>query len=58
MYSVLDCLRHPNPVYFVGIGDKEPDEPMDSMIHPHKTSLAQWLDDWMEGKDLWKEVWG
>ena len=58
VYSVLDCLRPPNPVHFIAIGDKKLDESMDSIIHPHKASLAQWLDDWMEGKDLWKEVWG
>ena len=58
VYSVLDCLQPPNPVYFMGIGDKEPDAPMDSIIHPHKPSLTLWLDDWMEGKNLWEEVWG
>jgi len=42
----------------MGIGDKEADAPMDSIIHPHKPSLALWLDDWMDGKNLWKEVWG
>lgn len=58
VYSVLDCLQPPNPVYFVGIGDKEPDSPMYSIIHPHKPSFAIWLDDWMNGKNLWEEVWG
>jgi hypothetical protein len=57
IYSVLDCLRPPHPVYFMGMADKQPDAPMDSIIHPHKPSLALWLDDWMDGKNLWAEVW-
>jgi hypothetical protein len=58
VYSVLDCSHAPHPVYFVAIGDKEPDQAMDSIIHAHKRSLSQWLTDWMKDKDLWAEVFG
>jgi hypothetical protein len=40
------------------VSAKGPDEPMESIIHGHKESFEQWLKDWMDGKDLWKEVWG
>jgi len=58
IYSVVDCLTSPHPVYFADISAKEAGTAMETILHHHKPSLAQWLDDWMVGKDLWKEVWG
>jgi hypothetical protein len=47
----------PAPVYFFDVGVKEPNEPMDSIIKFHKPSIEAWLKDWLDGKDLWHEVW-
>ena len=58
VYSVVDCLNAPHPVYYADVSAKEPGAPMETILHPHKPSFAQWLDDWMDGKDLWNEVWG
>lgn len=58
IYSVVDCLNPPYPVYFIDVSAKEPDEPMESIIHFHKPSLEEWFSDWMAGKNLWEEVWG
>ncbi len=58
VYSAVDCLSASNPVYFADIGVKEPGEAMTTILHKHKESFGQWLDDWMDGKDLWGEVRG
>jgi hypothetical protein len=58
VYSVMDCLHPPYPVYFMDAGVKQAGAPMDSITHFHKGSFDGWLSDWMDGKDLWKEVWG
>jgi len=58
IYSVVDCLTSPHMVSFADISAKAPGTKMETILHHHKPSLAQWLDDWMDGNDLWKEVWG
>lgn len=58
IYSAIDCLNPPYPVYFMDVSAKETGEPMESIIHFHKPSLEEWLSDWMAGKNLWEEVWG
>jgi hypothetical protein len=30
---------------------------MESIIKFHKPSIEVWLNDWLDGKDLWHEVW-
>ena len=57
VYSAIDCGQNPAPVYFVDVGVKEPNEPMESIIKFHKPSIEAWLNDWLDGKDLWHEVW-
>jgi hypothetical protein len=44
-------------VYYVDVVVKEPGEPMESIIRLHKPSIEVWLSDWLDGKDLWHEVW-
>lgn len=58
IYSAVDCGQNAAPVYFVDVSMKEPDEPMKDIIIFHKPSIDIWLNDWLEGKDLWSEVWG
>lgn len=58
IYSVVDCSRSPGPIYFADISVKEPGEPMQTIMHLHKPSFEVWLGDWLDGKDLWGEVWG
>lgn len=58
IYSVVDFLNEPHAVYVADISAKEPGELMESIFHVHKASFVQWLDDWMAGKDLWKEMRG
>jgi hypothetical protein len=57
VYSVVDCVA-PYPVFYVDPSVKDLGEPMASIIVPHKPSLAAWLEDWLAGKDLWREAWG
>jgi hypothetical protein len=58
IYSAVDCSQESAPVAFVDVSAKEPGEPMSCIIHAHKPSIDQWLVDWLDGKDLWGEVWG
>lgn len=57
VYSAIDCSREPGPVYFVDVSVKELGGPMESIIKFHKASIEAWLSDWLDGKDLWHEVW-
>jgi len=36
---------------------RELGDPMESIISLHKLSTEAWLSDWLDGKDLWHEVW-
>ena len=36
---------------------KEIGASMSSIIVSHKPSLTAWFEDWLAGKDLWKEAW-
>lgn len=58
IYSAVDCSQENAPVYFVDVSGKEPGEPMSSIIRLHKNSIDQWLVDWLDGKDLWGQVYG
>jgi hypothetical protein len=58
VYSAFDATTEGNPVFFMDVGAKDIGAPMSSITIPHKASLQAWLDDWLQGKDLWKEVWG
>lgn len=58
VYSAVDCLLEGNPVVFADVGNKEPESPMTSILIPHKPTLASWFDAWLDGHDLWGEVWG
>jgi hypothetical protein len=42
----------------IDVSVKDPGEPMDAIIIPHKPNLESWLEDWLSGKNLWSEVWG
>lgn len=55
VYSVVDCTRPENPVYFADPGAKDEGAPMGTIVRPHKPSLAVWLQGWLQGKDLWKQ---
>jgi hypothetical protein len=57
VYSAIDCSGEQSSVYYVDVGVKEPGEPMESIIKLHKPSIEVWLSDWLDGKDLWHEVW-
>lgn len=56
VYSVVLCLP-PYPVFYVDPGAKDPDMPMQSIVIPHKDTLDDWLRDWLDGNNLWNEVW-
>jgi SMI1 / KNR4 family (SUKH-1) len=58
VYSAVDATTEGNPVVFMDIGVKDAGAPMSSITIPHKSTLQSWLEDWLEGKDLWSEVWG
>lgn len=55
VYSAVDCGSPVAPVYMAEVGAKEPGEPMESIITLQKTSFDEWISDWFEGKDLWRE---
>jgi SMI1 / KNR4 family (SUKH-1) len=57
VYSAVDYSKEPSPVYYTDASVKEAGEPMESIIRFHKPSIEDWLNDWLEGKDLWHEVW-
>lgn len=58
VYSAVDATKEGNPVFFMDVSVKDVGAPMSSITIPHKPSLEAWLDDWLQGKDLWSEVWG
>lgn len=58
VYSVVDCSRSPAPVYFADVSVKEIGEPVETILRPHKPSFEDWLRDWLDGRNLWREVWG
>lgn len=53
VYSVVDCTRSPNPVYFADISAWETGEPMETILRLHRPSFEIWLGDWLDGKKLW-----
>jgi SMI1 / KNR4 family (SUKH-1) len=53
VYSVVDCTRAENPVYFWDPGLREEGAPMGTAVKPHKPSLEAWLQSWLNGEDLW-----
>lgn len=57
IHSVVDAVA-PYPVFYVDPDSKDIGAPMSSIVHRHKDTLDQWLDDWMNGHDLWAEGWG
>jgi hypothetical protein len=57
IYSVVDCSRQEAPVFFVDPGARELGAPMSDIFIAHRPSLDDWLTAWLDGKDLWKEVW-
>ena len=57
IYSIVDAGER-NPVFFIDPGSKDIGAPMSSIVLPHKDTLDAWLDDWMNGRDLWAEAWG
>ena len=57
VYSAIDCSQEFSPVYFVDVGVKDTGAPMETIIKLHKPSLELWLGDWLDGRDLWHEVW-
>ena len=57
IYSVVDAVA-PHSVFYVDPDSKDIGAPMSSVVVPHKDTLDAWLDDWMNGRDLWAEVWG
>lgn len=57
VYSVVSCVL-PYPVFYVDPGVKEIGAPMQSIVVPHKATFDSWLEGWLAGNDLWKEVWG
>lgn len=57
IYSIVDAGER-NAVSFIDPGSKDIGAPMSSVVLPHKDTLDEWLDDWMNGRDLWVEVWG
>lgn len=57
VYSAVDCSQPTSPVYFVDVGVKDIGASMETIIKLHKPSFEIWLDDWLNGKDLWHEVW-
>jgi hypothetical protein len=58
VYSVLDCTKVDAPVFFADIGVKDVGAPVSSILIPHRPSFNDWLCGWLDGSDLWKEVWG
>jgi hypothetical protein len=57
VYSIVNCIE-PYPVFYADPGVKEIGAPMQSIFIPHKASFDSWLEGWLAGNDLWKEVWG
>ena len=53
VYSAVDCNDEKNAVYLVDVSAKEPGEPMEKIIELQTGSLELWLNDWLDGKDLW-----
>ncbi|HEY9585421.1 hypothetical protein A2673_03625 [Candidatus Kaiserbacteria bacterium RIFCSPHIGHO2_01_FULL_50_13] len=54
VYSVVDCIKEPYAVYFFDPSGKIEGGPMTDCIMGNKEPLSEWLNDWMDGKDLWK----
>lgn len=55
-YSAVDCNREAGPVYMADVGVKEKGEPMETIVKLHKPSIDAWINDWLNGKDLWREM--
>lgn len=56
VYSCVHCLENEIPIYFADIGVKDPGEPMESILIKHKSSFEEWIRAWVDGVDLWAEV--
>lgn len=55
IYSIVDCRATGNSVSWADTSVKTDGEPMSTIIHIHKTTFDAWIEDWIEGKDLWTD---
>lgn len=61
IYSVLDCGKSPAPVYMIEFGNvnfegKVSASTITDQYRPHKPTLEEWFTDWVDAKDLWKQI--
>ncbi len=56
VYSVVDCTNAPYRVLFVSVGDREEGQPINHVAVESRPALAEWLDAWLAGVNLWDEV--
>lgn len=58
IYSCFDINREGCPVIWFDPNMREIGEPMNQQFTPHKKSLNEWLEGWLNGVDLWAETYG
>ena len=58
IYSCFDATKDEYPVVWFDPNMREIGEPMEQQFIPHKKSLTEWLEGWLNGDDLWAETYG
>jgi hypothetical protein len=58
IYSCFDATKEGWPVVWFDPNMREIGEPMEQQFIPHKNSLTEWLEGWLNGDDLWAETYG
>jgi hypothetical protein len=58
IYSCFDATRENCPVIWFDPNMREIGELMEQQFIPHKSSLSEWFEGWLNGDDLWAETYG
>ena len=58
IYSCFDATKEGCPVVWFDPNMREIGEPMEQQFIPHKKSLTEWFEGWLNGDDLWAETYG
>ncbi|HXG67577.1 MAG TPA: SMI1/KNR4 family protein [Blastocatellia bacterium] len=56
IYSCIDCTKLAAPVIVFDPNGHEKGEPWDNYFHPHRSSFSSWIEAWLDGVDLWQEL--
>ena len=56
VYSCADCRDSEGPVVRFDLTEYEPGIDLRDLMVPQRTSVERWLEAWVEGIDLWHEM--